>query len=183
MKTKKTKSANSRTLTEISESYSELEVLIEQNGGEITPDVEKQIDEYFANLGKERDAKIENYCGYIRELEFRAAARIEEGKRIQNLGKTGENKAKYLKSRLLNFMSLHKVEKVDTLRFVVTRAKNAAAPVVLADWVKTDPAQLEERFRRVKFEPNLDEITKALKDGEELEFASFGEKGENLRIK
>lgn len=175
-------SDKTKTLYEISRDYSEFEDLVNSIEGEVSADDESKLAEYLAVMNKDRDQKFDNYVGYIRDLEARTEARKNEAERFAKLARVGENKIKRLKWVLLNFMQTHKLEKVETNRFVLRKAQSASAPVVLDDRYIQNPEELEERFRTVTFKPNLKEIAQALKDGEELDFAKFGEKGENLRI-
>ncbi len=171
-----------KTLYDISREFSALEELLQGIDGDVTPEQQAQLDEFLKGLEKDRDAKIDGYCGLIRDLEARRAARKAEAERFAKLAKFDENKVKRLKWVLLNFFRLHNVERVETVRFRLRRASNASAPVIVGERFLNFPEELPERFRTVEFVPNLKEIKKALDDGETLDFASFGEKGENLRI-
>ena len=52
-------------------------------------------------------------------------------------------------------------------------------PLILSE----APERLPEAFRRVSYEADNEAIRKALDEGQELDFASYGERGESLRIK
>lgn len=171
-----------KTLYDISREFSELEDLLSGIEGDISADQQKQIDEFLAGLEEDRDKKIDAYCGLIRDLEARAEARKREADRFAQLARFDANKVARLKWVLLNFMQTHRVERIETVRFRLRRAANAAPKVELGKWYLEHPEDLEERFRLTVYKPNLKEIAQALKDGEPLDFASFGEKGENLRI-
>jgi hypothetical protein len=189
-KTKKTTGAaaqpagpkTSKTLYEISREYSELEDLLSGIEGEISPEDQKRIEHFLAGLDKDRNAKIDAYCGLIRDLTARQEAREKEAKRFAQLARWDRNKVERLKWLLLTFMQTHGNQTIETTKFRVRRVSNGLAPVVLDKRYEENPELLEPRFRITVVKPNLKEIQQALNDGEELEFARFGEKGENLRI-
>jgi hypothetical protein len=131
---------------------------------------------------EERDKKIMAMAHVIRRLNHEADFQKQEAKRLNALAKVNENKVGRIKWMILTYMKTHNIDSIPTPLGRVRRQTNADAPVVLADWAKEKPVELEERFRRVRFEPNLDEIKQALKDGEKLDFAWLGDKGEQLRI-
>lgn len=94
----------------------------------------------------------------IRDHQARAKARKEESGRLAKLAKFDENKVERLNWALLNFMSVHNVEKLETVRFRLRRTVNATAPVELGERFIEFPEELEERFRTVVFKPNLKAI-------------------------
>lgn len=171
-----------KTLYDISREYSELEELLSGVEGELSAEQQTGINEFLSGLDKDRDKKIDAYCGLIRDLEARSEARKKEADRFDRLARFDTNKAARLKWALLNFMRTRDLERIETARFRLRRAANAAPKVIVGKYFEDHPEELEERFRTVTFKPNLKEIGQALKDGEKLDCASFGERGENLRI-
>lgn len=189
-----------KTLFEISNDIHALADLLEETGGEVTPETEAAIDQWFAEVETDRDAKIDNYCALIKHLEATAKARQEESKRLQSLAKTDENSADRLKRRLHMFFQIHGIPKVETLRFKVRRQANGGKhPVILDEHFQRHPEELPEKYRRVIFEPNLDVIREDLMTlaavsmeeenadaaadlAKDLSFAALGERGEHLRI-
>lgn len=171
-----------RSLYEISKDFSELEDLLDSIDSDISEDDQKMIGEFLKGLEEDRDKKVDSIVAVIRNFETRAEARKKESDRLAKLAKYDTNKVKRLKWMILNFLQTHNVKKIETDFNVVTRAENASAPVLLDKYFEEHPEELEERFRSVTFKPNLNEIKQALKDGEKLDFARFGDKGENLKI-
>ena len=169
------------TLNDISNEYAELEYLL-TNFGEVSEEDNERIEQYLGELGEKRDAKIDAYCSVIRDFERRGAAQKAEAKRIGDLGNTNLNKAKSLKWMLLQFFIANNLDRIDTDRNRVVRAVNGTAPVEIGERFLENPEKLPKRFRLTIYKPNLKEIAAALKDGENLKFASFGEKGNNIRI-
>lgn len=171
-----------RSLYEISKDFSELEELLDSIDSDISEDDQKMIGEFLKGLEEDRDKKIDAIIAVIRNFETRAEIRKKESDRFAKLAKFDTNKVKRLKWMILNFLQTHNVKKIETDFNVVTRAENGVSPVVLDKRYEEHPEELEERFRTVSFKPNLKEIAQALKDGEKLDFAKFGLKGENLKI-
>ena len=172
--------ASNRTLFDISQDLQELYDRIEALGGDVTdPDVERAVDGWFEALGQERDEKLDHYAAFIRELEARAAARREESRRLAERARQDEDRARYLKQRLVTFFDEHGLKTVETRRYRLTMARSGGkAPVVL----RVDPDDLPADFQRIQVRANLDAIREALERGEALDFAELGERSHYLRI-
>lgn len=61
------------------------------------------------------------------------------------------------------------------------RRTGGKAPLIINEGVLA--LSVPERFQLVDFDFDKAEIRKALEDGEELDFARLGERGESLRLK
>lgn len=171
-----------RSLFEISKDFSELEYLLDSIDEDLSDADKNMVNDFLKGLEEDRDKKIDAIVAVIRNFDSRATVRKTEADRIAKLAKYDVNKSKRLKWMILNFLQTHNVKKIETDFNVVLRSENGVAPVILDKYFEENPNELEERFRLVSFKPNLKEIAQALKDGEKLEFAKFGEKGENLKI-
>lgn len=174
-----------RTLFEISEDLHFLSDFLTEAGGDITEEsLEAEIDKWLADLGAERDTKIDNYCALYKELEARATARKVEAARVADLANIDANAAARLKSRLHKFFIAHNIDKIETLRFKVGRAKNGGAlPVIIDPSVAEAPELLPEHYLKVMYAPDFVAIKADLDAGAELLWAKLGERGEHLRIK
>ena len=181
-KTVETQPKPKRSLYEISKDFSELENLLDSIDEDLSADDKNMVDTFLKGLEEDRDKKIDAIIAVIRTFDSRSEVRKKESDRIAKLAKYDANKVKRLKWMILNFLQTHDVKKIETDFNTVTRTENGVAPVILDKYFEENPNELEERFRLVSFKPNLKEIAQALKDGEKLDFAKFGEKGENLRI-
>lgn len=174
-----------RTLFQISNDLLALEAILAEVGGEITDDdAGAALEKFFDELGAERDAKIDNYCALIRELEARAEAREAEAKRLTALAGSDANNAKRLKNRLKAFFEIQEISKLDTARFRVAVQKNGGAlPLVIpAEW-DDDPAAAPEAFQRRTIVLDREAIREAIRNDEETHGASLGERGTHLRIR
>jgi hypothetical protein len=138
------------------------------------------IEQFLSDLATERDHKIDNYCGLIRELQSRSETRAAEADRIRQLAIVDRNAVERLKERLLDNFVANGVKKVETEHFRVTRAKTGGKASLELDPI--EPAEMPERFLVLRLDPNKDAIRAALEAGEEIPFARLRERGEHLRI-
>mgnify|MGYP002777016054 FL=1 len=172
--------AKSRSLFSISEDLERLNELLD----EIGDDTQQQelLSEWLQQIGTERDRKLDGYAALISEMQARAEARKSEAQRLMELAKADERRAQLLKERLKWFFESQQLKTIETTRYRLSLAKNGGkAPLIL----KSDlsPHQLPERFRTTSIEPNTNAIRAALEAGENLDFASLGDRGTSLRIK
>lgn len=177
-----------RTLYEISADLAALDALLDDLGGDVSDAAaEAAIDQWFAELGAERDRKLDAYAGLIRDCETLAEAARAESVRLAALSAQRRSKAERLKARLKYFLEQHQITKLNTERFSFNVQRNGGNPPVEFTQLITDVrAQLPERFIRVipeQYEMDRSAILDALRSGEALDFARLGEKGTHLRIK
>jgi hypothetical protein len=157
------------------------EILLECDGDITAPEAEKVVMKWFDEVGEDLTDKLEAYGEVIREMESRALVRRMEGERLLAQAKVQENSAEGLKERLLWFMNDRGLGKVETDKFRFSVAKNGGQlPLII------DEARVPEHFQRQEWFIDKDKIREHLMapHGEYLStFASFGERGQHLRIK
>lgn len=170
------------TILEISDDLLALADLMEENAGadgEIPPEAAVAIEAWFAELSKDRDRKLDNYGALVREKQLRAAARKEELERLQIRVRVDENQVKFLKNRLLLFLDLQKVAKVETARYKFScRGNGGVQALKLPD----DPKTLPEDLQRIEVLPDTEKIREALKAGREIEGVALLPRGRHLQI-
>ena len=169
------------TLYEISGDLLALESLLTEVGGELPDEVaEAAIDSWLEETGTATRDKVDNYCGLIRELECRAAARKAEAKRLAERASIDAGAVDRLKARLLWFFERHQLRTLETARFRVTAAQNGGvAPLHITAPLEEIPDEFIE-FVRKPMNPMIREMLEA---GEKLPFAELGERGKSIRIK
>jgi hypothetical protein len=151
-----------RGLFDISEDLLALADLLEEQDGDIT-ETEAAFDAWFAQLGSERDQKLDGYAWLISTLESDAETLKSEIERIRARKSAFENKAKGLKARLEAFLKIQGIEKIQTTRHTFALQKPGGKPkFILADLFAEHPEELPEGFRRVKFEADLNAIREAV---------------------
>jgi hypothetical protein len=171
----------SATLYEISGDLAALEDLLSEVGGELADgEAEAAIDAWLNETGTATREKVDNYCGLIKELESRAAARKAEAKRLADRANIDASAVDRLKSRLLWFFEAHQLKTMETARFRVTAAQNGGiAPLHITAPLEEIPDEFIE-FVRKPMNPMIREL---LESGERLPFAELGERGKSIRIK
>lgn len=174
-----------RTLFDITEDLLALADLLDEQDGDIT-ETEAQFDAWFAELGEERDNKLDGYAYLIRDCEAEAERLKDEVDRLRARKTAAENKAKKLKERLEVFLKIQGIEKIKTDRFTFALQKPGGKPKVEVEAKYLEhPEELPEAFRRVKFEANLDALREAFEAGDEVAgfYASIVESEKRLRIR
>ena len=177
----------SRTIFDISEDLKALDDLLSDIGGEVTDEeTEKAIDAWLAELGEERDRKLNNYAYLIRSIERSNEAVAEEIARLRDRKQAGENKVARLKERLKVYLEVNGIDKIKTDLFTFAVQQSGGKPKVnLVAYYAENPVELPEGLRRVKFEADLEAIREKLEAGEEWvsDFADLSKPGRHLRIR
>ena len=158
-----------------------LAALLTETGGDITEaDAEAAITAWFAELGSERDTKIDHYCALIREFESRKAGRLEEARRLTALASVDDHTAQRLRARLYAFFKQQGLTRLTTDRFEVGIVRNGGvAPLEHL----APAAELPPRFQQVVVDYNNVAIREALAAGEALPWAKLRSSGERLSIR
>jgi hypothetical protein len=170
-----TKSTTKQSLFLIGEHFHALESLLEENGGEITEEIDQWLTEYQAK----QDDKIDAYCYLIQKFEEIA----EESKRLADRSSSYYKKAKSLKDRLKLYLESKGTQKIETPRFTVSVCGNGGLqPVKLHEGIQ--PETLPDDYTRTFTEPDMDAIRQALLDGdvEATKVAQLLPRGTHLRI-
>lgn len=171
-----------RTLFDIGRDWAAFDELIEELGGDIShPDVELAVTEWFAELSYDEGAKLDNWIGYIRQLEMEAAVAKSESDQFARKAKTREQRIAFLKHRMKLHLELGGRKEVTTPtgRRVYIQT-NSSSGLIYADDLNLD--QVPEEFVVVRREVHENSVKAALKEGRQLEFARFAERGSHLRI-
>ena len=171
------------TLLQISSELAQLDELLEESGGEITP----EIDLHMQELDHDFDNQIDWYAAMATELRKRAEVRKAEARRMEAKARRDEDADKYFRSCVLAIMLERGIKKVQTGRFTVTAAGNGGPEPVLnrhgqpfeAD---ADVDGVPEAYIVRTPWVNLNKVREELKAGAILEFARLGERGHHLRI-
>jgi Gp157 protein len=139
-----------RSLYEIGEDLHALEEMLTDTEGEIPEgEIGAAIEEWFDQLGEERDEKIRRMCALIEMMRFSAEACDEEARRLAKLRRASENGAERLKERLKKFFEEHKIQKLD-LRIFKPRIQinGGFLPLIYPQEWELVPANAPERFHR-----------------------------------
>jgi hypothetical protein len=139
---------------ELYEVYSE----IENNGGEMSPELEAALEITEA----ERMTKGEGYVYVIKQLKSQADLLKAEAKRLQEIAKQYENSADKLADRLLQSVIAH--GQIKTAFVTISTRKSKSVSI-------TDESLLKAEYLRIKTEPNKTAIKEALESGQDVQGA------------
>lgn len=176
-----------RTLFDIANDIQALDDLLTEVGGEVTEEAaEAAIDTWFAELGEERDRKLDGYAYLIKSLDAQVSALKEEQDRIRARRNAVENRIDKLKERLEFYLTSNDIDKIQTSLFTFAMQKSGGKPkMVLNEYYAANPVELPEGLRRVKFEADLDAIRTAIESDPEVykDLGYIAEQGRHLRIR
>ena len=131
---------------------------IENNGGEMTAELEQSLEITEA----ERLTKGEGYVYVIKQLRSQSDMIKSEIKRLQELAKRYENSADKLADTLLQSVVAH--GQIKTALVTISSRKSKSVSI-------TDESLLGAEFLRIKTEPNKTAIKEALESGQEVQGA------------
>ena len=162
------------SIYDINIDYLNIEAMLEENGGEITEEIQAAI----TINAEEFSSKAENYCKFIANLKAEAESNKAEAERIAAKAKRKQKLAESLNESLLNAMLVRGVKKENYGTFTLS-IRETTKVVVDAD-VETIP----DEYKRVKttIEPNKVAIGDALKNGKTIE-GCYLQKNNSLTIK
>ncbi len=167
-------SQSNHTLWNISEEMIELENLITQlQDSEELSEEEKEdkINQLFSEwltADTNFEEKAEKVAHYIKYLEAITEARKAEAKRIRVLASMSEKQGNKLRDYLIREMQRVNKTKIEGVTCKLSMRKKPPSICL-----KVEPEDLPDEFKRVKIEPNLTEIRKALKSEKDLDWAFF----------
>jgi len=163
------------TLYEIAAELEAVNELLDETGGELTPEVEAQLDA----LTWAFDEKAERICQLIDSISGLAASAELTEKRARALRITREAKADSLKSYLKREMETARRPKLNLPSFRVWTQRNSRPSI---EWTR-GTATLPPEFRRVDIVPDLDRAYNEWKAGQKLPDGFEVRVGSHLRIR
>jgi Gp157 protein len=159
----------------LSDDLLKLEILLTDQGGEITDDdAGRALEEYLNQVNQDVEQKVDGICCLIKELEARADARKTIAKDISALAATDYNVADRLHKRLKLFFEVHKITKIEAPRSKAWIQGNGGKfPLNVPPEWENDPASAPEQFHRHKIELDKEGIHAALSEfNEKLDAAA-----------
>ena len=144
------------TLYQISEEQRLINAMLEETGGELTPEIEEALainEGNFVQKSRDYGYAILKYKAYVEAIKA-------EKSRLDGIKKTAENTIARLEERLIEAMKLFEKPKVemDTIKLSLRRSER-----VIVDDENAIPADC----KTIKVEVNKTEVKRHLKAGEE----------------
>lgn len=161
--------SDSKSLNELVLLSATIENALIESGGEISPDLEKMLEERDENLPK----KVDNYAGLIERLEITKAFYKQKADNLLKIAKACDRVTEKLEDRIKNAIKTLDVPELqgEDYRFKLVKSQPSLKV--------TDESLVPDSLKVIKQETVLDkkEIIKCLKDGEiipgvELEYGS-----------
>lgn len=158
-------------LYQIEQDLLELYAQVEENGGEITPEIEERLNitqENFTN-------KLENYTRFVKVLEGDVVLMDSEIERINKLKQTKQNLVNRLELSMLNALKLfgNKDPKKDIWRFDLITFKLSTRQSQSIEIL--DETVIDSKYKTIKTTESISKtlIKKAIEDGQIVNGASI----------
>lgn len=160
-------------LYQLTTEYKQLESILIENEGELTPDLEQALQINQDQL----QAKGISYGYVIKSIEAESDIIDAEIKRLTQLKKVRDNAAERLKTTLKQAMEMYGVLELKTPTLKISFRKSESVEII-------DMDLLDEKYitKKTTEMPNKTEIKEALKRGEVIEGAEL-RTNNNLQIK
>lgn len=178
----------SRALFEIGADLEALNRLCEEAEESLdrAPEMDAALADWFEQLGAEQAQKAEAYRMLLVRLESEAAAAKAEAEQFEKMAKTRENRAKWLKGRMKEYMERMGMKKLLTStgrEFAIQ--KNGGVVPMLPEKIllETIPQEWHGLVTRTEVVVDTKSIRERLERGDELPFARLGDRGSHIRVK
>tara|TARA_Y100001937_G_scaffold75222_1_gene102235 strand:- start:10632 stop:11147 length:516 start_codon:yes stop_codon:yes gene_type:complete len=168
------------TIYDIQGEWATLVDLLTESGGDISdPEVAKYIDQCFAEIANDLEAKVDGYLRVIAELKARADVRKTEADRLARRARLDRQSVDWMKERLIS--TLTSMGKTD---FETEHYKVKVSNVGGVRGMEIDDGPLPPDFTiyQTVEEPNKELIRNRLEAGEDLPFARLRERSKRLVV-
>lgn len=147
--------------------------MLEENGGELTPELEQALLITEENLNQ----KAEGYCKAIAIYNGQVASLEEEIKRLTAKKKVAENAVSRMKDALKSTMNVLELDKINAGTFTISTRKSKSLEVL-------DEALIPEDYKEIvtTIKVNKNAIKDAIKNGAEIEGVELKE-NKSIQIK
>jgi hypothetical protein len=153
----------SKNLFNINEDIFRLHQQIEENGGELTAELEEQL----TITENDRESKCEGYVSVIRQLKSKSQLIKDEAKRLLDAARVYDKSVERLEDNLLS--SVVQLGNIKTNFVSISTRRNKSVEI-------SDDAELPLQYQRVKIEANKTAIKEALESGIDVPGATIVEK-------
>jgi hypothetical protein len=152
-----------KNLFNINEDMFRLHLQIEENGGDLTPELEEQL----TITEHDRESKCEGYVSVIRQLKSKSQLIKDEAKRLLDAARTYDKSVERLEDNLLS--SIVQLGNIKTNFVSISTRRNKSVEIA-------DDVEIPLQYQRVKIEANKTAIKEALESGIDVPGATIVEK-------
>jgi hypothetical protein len=140
-----------------------LHLQIEENGGELTQELEEQL----TITEHDRESKCEGYVSVIRQLKSKSQLIKDEAKRLLDAARTYDKSVERLEDNLLS--SIVQLGNIKTNFVSISTRRNKSVEIA-------DDVEIPLQYQRVKIEANKTAIKEAIESGIDVPGATIVEK-------
>jgi hypothetical protein len=152
-----------KNLFRINEDIFRLYQQIDDNGGELTPELEEQL----TITENDRESKCEGYVSVIRMFKSKSQLIKDEAKRLLDAARTYDKSIERLEDNLLS--SIVQLGNIKTNFVSISTRRNKSVEIA-------DDVEIPLQYQRVKIEANKTAIKEALESGIDVPGATIVEK-------
>lgn len=152
-----------KNLFKINEDIFRLYQQIDDNGGELTPELEEQL----TITENDRESKCEGYVSVIRMFKSKSQLLKDEAKRLLDAARTYDKSIERLEDNLLS--SIVQLGNIKTNFVSISTRRNKSVEIA-------DDVEIPLQYQRVKIEANKTAIKEALESGIDVPGATIVEK-------
>ena len=152
-----------KNLFNINEDMFRLHQQIEENGGELTPELEEQL----TITEHDRESKCEGYVSVIRQLKSKSQLIKDEAKRLLDAARTYDKSVERLEDNLLS--SVVQLGNIKTNFVSISTRRNRSVEIA-------NDVEIPLIYQRVKIEANKTAIKEAIESGIDVPGATIVER-------
>lgn len=165
-----------KSLPQIIRDTAEMEALLWESGGEVTPEIEEVYNQYLLNKEEELPKKIDNVIEFMARVQHTGVLLKQQADDLNRKVKTLNNVIDAMQFNVLQAVRNNK-GKLETGRWKLSIRKSQSVEIIAPDILPDKFVQ-----RKITEAPIKNEIKKALKNGQIVPGAVLKEK-ENLNIR
>lgn len=143
-----------KTLYGLTVEQEQINAMLEENGGELTPEMEAMLVVNAENA----NVKLEGYCKAVANYSAYIESLKKEAKRLTEKAKVAENTVDRLKHSMLTYLLASGQKKVNAGVFTVSWSESHAVSII-------DEALVPDKYKKTTIEVSKTDVKKDLSSG------------------